>query len=126
VTLTGTGFESGLTVTIGGVDATNVSVVSSTLITAKTGSHARGLVSVIVRNSSGAASTLVNQYRYGLFDTNSDFLVTDADLINLTDFLFLGAPAPSDTGDANGDGRVDAVDVAYLINFLRAGGPEPQ
>lgn len=30
-----------------------------------------------------------------------------------------------ETGDVNGDGRVDVQDVFYLINFLFAGGPDP-
>ena len=29
------------------------------------------------------------------------------------------------SGDANGDGHVDVVDVFYLVNFLFAGGPLP-
>jgi hypothetical protein len=32
---------------------------------------------------------------------------------------------PSDTGDANGDGKVTVSDVVYLINYLFKGGPAP-
>jgi hypothetical protein len=48
VTLTGTGFASGATVTFGGVAATDVVVVSPTQITAKTPAHDAGTVDVVV------------------------------------------------------------------------------
>jgi hypothetical protein len=48
VTLTGTNFGSGATVTFGGVAATDVTVVSATSITAKTPAHALGTVDVVV------------------------------------------------------------------------------
>lgn len=36
---------------------------------------------------------------------------------------FIAPPPPK--GDANGDGVITAADIAYLINFLFAGGPSP-
>jgi hypothetical protein len=57
VTLGGTGFESGATVTIGGTAATNVTVVSSTQITAITPAHAAGAVNVTVTNPDGQSAT---------------------------------------------------------------------
>jgi hypothetical protein len=64
VTITGTGFQSGATVSIGGTAATGVTVVSSTSITATTGEHAAGLVSVVVANSDAQSGTLANVYTY--------------------------------------------------------------
>ncbi len=64
VTITGTNFLSGATVTFGGSAATNVSVVSSTSITAKTPSHATGTVNVVVTNSDGQSGTLNSGYSY--------------------------------------------------------------
>jgi hypothetical protein len=64
VTVTGTGFSSGAMVTIGGLAATNVVVVSSTSITAITPAHAEGLVSVSVTNSDGQSATRSNAYTY--------------------------------------------------------------
>jgi hypothetical protein len=48
ITITGTNFASGATVTVGGTAATNVTVVNSTTITARTGAHATGTVAVAV------------------------------------------------------------------------------
>jgi Domain of unknown function (DUF1929)/IPT/TIG domain/Glyoxal oxidase N-terminus len=64
VTITGTGFLSGATVSQGGTAATNVNVVSSTSITATTAAHAAGAVSVVVTNSDAQSSTLSNAYTY--------------------------------------------------------------
>ena len=63
VTITGTNFVSGATVTFGGTAATNVTVVSSTSITATTPAHAAGAVNVVVSDSSGSG-TLTNGFTY--------------------------------------------------------------
>src|SRR6185503_8249721 len=64
VTITGTGFSAGATVTLGGTAATNVSVVSSVSITATTPAHAAGAVDVVVTNSDGQDDTLSNGFTY--------------------------------------------------------------
>jgi hypothetical protein len=64
VTITGTGFLSGATVSLGGTAATGVTVVSSTSITATTAAHAAGAVSVVVTNSDAQSGTLPNGYTY--------------------------------------------------------------
>ncbi len=64
VTITGTNFASGATVTFGGTAATNVNVVSSTSITATTPAHAAGTVNVVVTNTNGGVGTLTNGYTY--------------------------------------------------------------
>jgi hypothetical protein len=63
VTITGTGFVSGATVTLGGTAATKVTVVSSTTITATTPAHAAGAVNVVVSDSNGSG-TLTNGFTY--------------------------------------------------------------
>ena len=63
VTITGTKFISGATVTFGGTAATNVTAVSSTSITATTPAHAAGAVNVVVTDSSGSG-TLTNGFTY--------------------------------------------------------------
>ena len=63
VTITGTGFLSGATVSLGGTAATGVTVVSSTSITATTPAHAAGAVNVVVTNTDGQSGTL-NQRLY--------------------------------------------------------------
>ncbi|HKY43050.1 MAG TPA: IPT/TIG domain-containing protein [Pyrinomonadaceae bacterium] len=74
VTITGTGFLSGATVTIGGTAATNVSVVSSTSITATTPAHAAGTVDVVVTNTDSQNATLTNGFTYS---TSETVLVSD-------------------------------------------------
>jgi outer membrane protein assembly factor BamB len=64
VTITGSGFLAGATVTFGGSSATNVSVVSSTGITATTPPHSVGSVSVVVTNPNGQSATLLNGFIY--------------------------------------------------------------
>ncbi len=64
VTITGTGFLSGATVTFGGTAATGVTVTSSTTITATTPAHAVGPVDVVVTNTGGQSGTLTSGYTY--------------------------------------------------------------
>ncbi|MBE3123707.1 MAG: IPT/TIG domain-containing protein [Planctomycetes bacterium] len=64
VTVTGTSFVSGATVTLGGVPTANVVVVSPTSITATTGTHAAGVTSVVVTNADAQTGTLANGFTY--------------------------------------------------------------
>src|SRR3984893_1828789 len=64
VTITGTGFQSGATVSLGGSAAPSVNVVSRTSITATTAAHAAGASNVLVTNSDGQSGTLPNGYSY--------------------------------------------------------------
>ena len=64
ITLTGTNFLSGATVTIGGVAATSVVVVSLTSITAVVPAGTEGIVDVVVSNVSGGSSTLEQSFEY--------------------------------------------------------------
>jgi hypothetical protein len=69
VTITGTDFSGTLTVTIGGVAATNVVVVNSTTITCTAPVGSVGTKNIVVTNANGSA-TLTNGYRY------TDLIVT--------------------------------------------------
>lgn len=73
VTLTGTNFASGATVTIGGVPATLVVVVSSTKITAVTPAHAAGNAQVVVTNPSGESATISPAFFYAAPPAEADF-----------------------------------------------------
>jgi hypothetical protein len=64
VTITGTGFLAGATVSLGGTAATNIGVVSSTLMTATTPAHTAGAVSVVVTNSDTQSGFLNSGYTY--------------------------------------------------------------
>src|SRR5712691_1575488 len=64
VTITGTGFLAGATVSLGGTQATGVTVVNSTSITATTPAHAAGAVDVVVSNSDTQSGTLTQGFTY--------------------------------------------------------------
>ena len=64
VMITGTSFVSGATVKFGGTTATNVTVTSSTTITATTPAHTAGSVDVVVTNSDSQSGTLSGGYTY--------------------------------------------------------------
>jgi hypothetical protein len=63
ITITGTNFAAGATVTFGGTAATNVVVVSSTSITATTPAHAAGAVTVTV-TVTAQSGNLANGFTY--------------------------------------------------------------
>jgi hypothetical protein len=64
VTITGTGFVNGATVTIGGSAATSVVVASATSITAVTPAHAAGAVDVVVAVPGGLTGTLTSGFTF--------------------------------------------------------------
>jgi uncharacterized protein (TIGR03382 family) len=64
LTLSGNGFAPGATVTVGGVNATNLVVASETSLTATTPAHAAGAVDVVVTNPNGAVARLANAFTY--------------------------------------------------------------
>jgi hypothetical protein len=133
VTVHGTGFNTGATVTFGGAAATSVVVVNSTTITCKTPAHAVGPVNVTVTNTNATSGTLTNGYTYRpqQFDPNGDNTVDPSDIFYLVNFLYLnghapiGAAGPVASGDANGDGIVDPADIFYTVNYLFGTGPRP-
>jgi hypothetical protein len=131
VAITGTGFQSGATVTIGGTAATNVVVVSATSITAKTPAHASGSVNVTVTNPDTSSATRAGGFTFGQqFDPNGDNAIDPADIFYLVNYLFTNGPSPAGadgmmSGDANGDGAVDPADIFYTVNYLFTGGPDP-
>ena len=64
VTITGTNFLTGATVTFGTAAATNVVVVNSTTITATTPAESAGTVNVTVTNTSGLSGSLASGFTY--------------------------------------------------------------
>lgn len=69
VTLTGTGFVTGATVTFGGLAASNVSVVSPTQIVATTPPGTVGSAVVLVTNPGGLISGLASGFAYSVTST---------------------------------------------------------
>ena len=64
VTITGTGFQTGATVTFDGTAATGVTVVNDTTITATTPAHSAGTVAVVVSNPDFQSGSLAGSFTY--------------------------------------------------------------
>ncbi|MBI3652031.1 MAG: IPT/TIG domain-containing protein [Acidobacteria bacterium] len=64
VTISGTNFGTGASVTFGGTAASNINVANSTTITATTPAHAAGVVNVVVTNPDNQSATLTNGFTY--------------------------------------------------------------
>jgi len=64
VTITGTGFQSGATVSFGGAAATLVTVLSSTQVQATTPAHGNATVDVTLTNPDSQSSTLTNGFTF--------------------------------------------------------------
>ena len=73
VTIAGTGFQSGASVTFGGTAATSVVVVNSTTITAVTPARPTGTAAVRVTNPDAQNSSLANGFFYAPPASLSDF-----------------------------------------------------
>lgn len=73
VTITGSNFASGATVSFGGSPASNVSFVNSTQLKAATPAHAAGSVAVAVTNPDGTNAVLAGGFTFGTatFSVNS-------------------------------------------------------
>jgi hypothetical protein len=54
-------------------------------------------------------------------------VINAADVVYLTNYLYIHGPAPTPlaAGDVDCDGTINAADVVYLINYLYIGGPPP-
>jgi subtilisin family serine protease len=64
VTIAGSNFKSGATVTLGGAAASNVTFVSSTQITATTPAHFPAVVDVVVTNPDAQSGTLLRGFTF--------------------------------------------------------------
>src|SRR5262249_20125973 len=69
VTITGTNFQNGATVTFGGTMATNVAFVDSNTLTATTPAHAAGTVDVTVTNPDTGVGTGTGVFTYAAVST---------------------------------------------------------
>lgn len=65
ITVAGSNFVSGATVSFGGSAASNVSFVNSSLLKVTTPAHAAGAVNVVVTNPDGGSATLASGFTFG-------------------------------------------------------------
>ena len=120
ITITGTGFQSGATVEIGGKNATDVEVVSATEITAKIPAGSEGTADIVITNPDGKVATLEEGFTY----TSS--ATTTAVTLSITSIeVSPGAKATVQisitdaTGLASGD-----ILVKYNADMVTVGGIE--
>jgi hypothetical protein len=141
LTITGTDFQSGATVSVDGA-ATSVTVTASTSITATTPAHAAGTVDVVVTNPNGLSGRLAGAYTYtcplvaptGLRTSSSTiggnlllFVLWDA-VPNATSFVFEMGTAPGATtftrdvtlnASGNGGGSIIVGAGTNAFTFVR-------
>ena len=92
VTISGTGFLAGATVTVDAL-ALNVTVVNSTTITAIAPAHAAGAVDVVVTNPSGSGGMLTAAFTYSF---EEPFMVTPStDLVDAGGRMSVSWSAPA-------------------------------
>lgn len=96
ITITGTYFVSGATVTVGGSECTTPNVTNATTMTCTTPSHAAGAVNIVVTNPDTQTGTGTNAYTYNPFPTfsainpNYDF-IEGGDGVTITGTGFLSS-----------------------------------
>jgi hypothetical protein len=91
ITITGTGFQAGAAVTVGGINASSVIVVSSTQLTAVAPAHPAGPADVTVTNPDGGTGTLQAGYTYGLPPSVTSIFPTMGATIGGTVVMITGA-----------------------------------
>jgi hypothetical protein len=103
VTITGTGFLTGATVSLGGTAATGVTVVSGTSITAMTPANAAGVVDVVVTNTDNQRGTLSGGYTYASSSTTSgiSFVQVKSGVATAGSSLAVAYPAAQTAGNLN-------------------------
>jgi hypothetical protein len=112
ITITGTGFVAGATVSVGGTACTGVVVVSATSITCSTPVGSAGTVDVIVTDSNGTSASSVNdQYTYTAAAVPSVTLVVDT-----ATGLSNGLPAGGYLATVTGTNFTGATAVAFGAN----------
>jgi hypothetical protein len=109
VTITGSNFKGGVSVTVGGAAATSVVWVNSSTIVARTPAHATGKVAVTVTNPDGLSGTLNDAYFY-------------APPPSATDFYTLAPCRLIDTRNPNGPLGGPALSASQVRTFTVVGG----
>ena len=101
VTITGTNFATGATVTFGSAAATNVVVVSSTSITATTPAGTAGAVTVTVTNLGSQSGSLASGYTYNAAVAIAYSQVAFSGPQSPTASVAVAYPAAQTAGDLN-------------------------
>lgn len=111
VTVSGSNFEDGATITFDGTAATDVVFGDSTTLTCLTPAHAAGAVTVTVTNPDTTSGSLAAGYTY-----IAPVDVTDTDLLKLMQYMLM-----ENKGDQNADGTTlitSMFTISQLVDAL--------
>ena len=131
VTITGTNFAAGATVTFGSAAATGVVIVNSTTITATTPAGSAGAVTVTVTNIGSQSGSLANGFTYNSSVAISFAQVASANPQGTAATVSVSFPAAQTAGDLNvvavgwndGTATVQSVKDSAGNNYSLAIGP---
>lgn len=101
VTLTGTGFASTLTITIGSTACTSATIVSATELTCRTGASAPGAADVTITRSDSATATLTSAFTYYVYayvSFNGSATIKAYSLDSQAELTQIGAPVGVGSG----------------------------
>lgn len=132
MTITGSNFVAGATVTLLGSPCT-AGTLSATQITCTTTARMppltySGLGNVVVTNPGNQVGTLTNAFSFALRgDANNNGALTGADSFYLNLAVFLGGSPTASlcNGDSNGNGAQTAADSFHLNLYIFLGGSAP-
>ena len=131
ITITGTNFHAGATVSVGGVAATGVTVNSSTSITATTPAGTEGAADVVVTNTDKGTSAISSPDRFTYFaaptvsNASANFdsiaggtsiVITGTNLTGTTQVDFGSVPAASFTVDSRT--QITAIDPEQVPGIV--------
>jgi hypothetical protein len=117
VTITGTGFVNGVTVSIGGSAATGVTFISSSSLTATTPAHAAGVVNVVVTNPDTQAGTGTSLFTYANAPTVSAISPTGGPLAGGTSVTITGTGFSSGASVTLGGASATSVTVVSATSI---------
>ncbi len=117
VTITGSSFQSGATVTFGDSSATNVVFLSDSIITAVTHVHPAGIVDVIVTNPDGQADTLLNGFTFIALPVVTSINPASGTELGGTSVTIVGSNFKSGATVAFGDSSATNVVVVSLTTI---------
>jgi photosystem II stability/assembly factor-like uncharacterized protein len=120
LTITGTDFQAGTTVTFAGTAATDIVVVNATTITAVTPAHAAGAVLVTVTTPDSQSGNRYSGFTYSLpvrGDVNADFVVDIRDAIVVLQVMSAKNPVPAShiSADVNNDGAIGIAEAIFIL-----------
>jgi hypothetical protein len=115
ITVTGTGFADGVSVSVGGGAATDIVLVSSELLRAKVPAHAAGPGDVTVTNDDGQSATLAGAFTWVAEPDGQVGVVSDGGTLGGPPDAGTGPTTPTGCGCSSLEGSVLAFAALGLL-----------